>query len=91
MGQEEVIKFLEHTDKPMSAREVSEAMHESFDKVIKAMAKLLKYNEVGFVELDRLIANEHFGCKRKMKLYYNPKNFKNKSQEDIIRIRITLQ
>lgn len=70
MGQAEIIKVLEESERPLSCREVAKKLNDRFDKVIKGMKKLLEYEEVKCIELDRKLALKYFKSKRRLRLYY---------------------
>lgn len=50
MGQAEVIKFLERCIEPVSRKQIADAMQEDAIKISKALASLLKWGDVDFIE-----------------------------------------
>ena len=70
MGQREVIKILEKQDKPLSVGEIARLLNDNQKKISKDINKLLQYNEVLFVEIDKGIALEKYNCKHRMRLYF---------------------
>ena len=77
MSQEEVLQILEKVRKHMSWNEISlelkaETTTERF-KVSRALSKLIKHNEIKFMEISRFEARERFGENaplRRLRLYY---------------------
>ena len=69
MGQYEVLRILERNAKPMSRKEIAEAVKQSPNKVSMILKRLLIYGEVKFIELDRRKAWKNYGSKRRMRLY----------------------
>ena len=77
MGQAKIIDVLEKVEKPLCRREICEILNDCGTKVSHILSQLIKYNEVGFFEIDRIKARELYGDKapaRRMKLYYINKN-----------------
>ena len=50
MGQEEVIKFLEKCEKPLTRRQIAEGIKENPIKVSHSIQKLIKWGEIDFIE-----------------------------------------
>lgn len=50
MGQGEVIKFLEGCNKPLSRKQIAEAMNEDPIKISHIIRNLLRWGEIEFVE-----------------------------------------
>lgn len=50
MGQWELIKFLESCEKPVSRKQIAEALKEDASKVSHILATLLKWSEIEFIE-----------------------------------------
>jgi len=48
--QAEVIKFLESCDSPVSRTQIAEALDENAIKISHALARLIRWSEVEFVE-----------------------------------------
>jgi hypothetical protein len=73
MSQEEVVELLEKVKKPLSAREISEALDIAFALVSCNIKKLVKANEIKIIELTREEAAERYhstNFKRRMRLFY---------------------
>jgi len=70
MGQAEVIEFLKSADKPLTAREISEQLDESYSKISKDLHTLLKWGEVSYIVIDKDTALRSYGCKRRLKLFF---------------------
>jgi len=59
---------------PVSVRQISEALELDYTKLSHAVKKLLKYREVGFIELDRIKAANFLGIQkvtRRMRFYFD--------------------
>ena len=56
MGQAEVYKTLEESDKPLSLFEISTIMEETTQKISSTLARLLKGGDIYCIELDRIQA-----------------------------------
>ena len=48
--QAELIKFLETCEEPLTRKQIAEAMEENVTKISHALAVLIKWNEVQFIE-----------------------------------------
>lgn len=70
MGQSEVIKLLEKSKVPLSAKEIADAMKETEQKISRILCILLRYNEIESVELSTQLSMKFFKCCRRMRLYY---------------------
>ena len=70
MVQEEIIQLLEHNHKQLSCREIAEILEKALPLVSRALSKLLQYEEVCSIEIDRKKAMESYKCKRRMRLYF---------------------
>lgn len=70
MGQQEVIKFLEKQNDPMTSGEVAKKMNECPKKICAIIRKLLKFHEIETIEIDRMKAKERCGSRRRVCLYY---------------------
>jgi DNA-binding MarR family transcriptional regulator len=70
MGQSEVIEFLKQKKEPLSAGEIAKAMCENPSKIGAILSRLLKHDEVLFIEIDRLQSMKRCGCKKRIRLYY---------------------
>ena len=74
IGQAEIIQYLESIGNPVSVRQISEALGIDYTNLSHTIKKLLKYNEVGFIELDRIRAANFLGITkitRRMRFYFN--------------------
>lgn len=69
IGQQEVLKCLEKHKKPMSGKEIAEALDQCDKKVYFIISKLLKYGEIFAKEIPTEIAWKEYGSKRRMCLY----------------------
>lgn len=73
MGQGEVLKFLEKCVKPMSGKQIAEALDESAIQISYALKRLLKFRDIECIELDRHEAAKYLNdsklCRR-TRLYY---------------------
>lgn len=56
MGQAEVYKILEESNKPLSLFEISNIMDETTQKISSTLARLLKGGDIYCIELDRIQA-----------------------------------
>jgi len=70
MSQSEIINLLEKKETPLSVGEISKLLNDNQKKISRCLASLLKYNEVSFVEIDRIEAMENYKCKHRMKLWF---------------------
>lgn len=70
MGQREVLNLLEKSKEPLSISEISKKINEHPNKISKHLSQMLKYSEVCFIEIDRLLAMEKYNCKRRMRLWF---------------------
>jgi len=70
MGQEEVYQTLKQIGKPLSAKEIAEAINCSMKIVFDSLNRLLKYGEVSIIEIPRGKAMRLYHSKRRMRLYY---------------------
>ncbi len=61
MGQSEVIDFLKECEKPVTRRQIAEGIDCDPIKVSKILPKLLKSNEVDFIEYAREQASQLVG------------------------------
>ena len=50
MGQTEVINFLKKCDKPVTRKQIADAIHEPPTKVSHHLMNLLRWSEVEFIE-----------------------------------------
>jgi len=71
MVQQQVIDFLKKAKEPKALGEIIEGIGNcNKRKVTRAIKKLLIYEEIECIEIDRFQAMERCGCKRRMRLYY---------------------
>lgn len=70
MGQSDVIKLLEKTEKPLSVGEIAKLLKDDQKKVSKDLNKMLQYREVDFLEIDRFEAQKNYNCKHRMRLWF---------------------
>ena len=70
MSQSEIIDLLEKESEPLSVGEISKLLNDNQKKISKCLASMLKYNEVCFVEIDRLEAMKIHNCKHRMRLWF---------------------
>jgi len=75
MGQGEVIDCLKRAEEPLSRTEIADELGENPIKISNILAKLIKYHEVLIKEIDRVVAREKYGVKRRMNLYYISEKF----------------
>lgn len=84
MGQEDVIKFLKTQNEPLSSGEIAFMMKERPSKICRILFKLIEYEEVNYIEIDRFEARRRFNVSRRMKLYWCgdlPINIRNQLKE----------
>ena len=70
MSQSEKIDLLEKGVKPLSVGEIAILLDDNQKKISRCLAMMLKYNEVCFVEIDRIKAMENYKCKHRMRLWF---------------------
>ncbi len=70
MSQSEIIDLLEKQEKPLSVGEISKLLDDNQKKISRCIAKMLKYDEIKFVEIDRIVAMEIYHCKHRMRLWF---------------------
>lgn len=70
MGQQKVIDILEKAEKPLSRSEIAKLLDERNEKVSLWIKKMLRYNEIKCMEINRVQAKKHYNCKRRMRIYY---------------------
>lgn len=69
MAQAEIYKLLEIARRPLAVKEMQFILNENQSKILKDINKMLKYNEVDYIEIDKDKALKEYGCKHKMRLY----------------------
>jgi len=70
MSQSEIINLLEKRETPLSVGEIAILLDDNQKKISRCLASLLKYNEVSFVEIDRVEAMNNYKCKHRMRLWF---------------------
>jgi len=70
MSQQDVIEILEKMKQPLSVSDIAKFIDDEVCKISKELTRMLKYNEVSFVEIDRFEAMEKYNCKRRMRLWF---------------------
>lgn len=70
-----MINILQKAKKPMSRTEITIILQEKIlkqeaIKVSHLIQKMLKHNEIKCMEINRKQAIKHYGCKRRMRIYY---------------------
>jgi len=64
-----VIDCLKKNKRPMSRTEIAEEINCGKSRVSVILNVLFKFSEIQVIEIDRVMAQELFGVKRRMKLY----------------------
>ncbi len=73
MGQADILKVLEKTDKPMSNTQIAKEVKDKPENTSKVLRTLLKHKEVKCIELDRYQAAKLLKWKvpiRRTRFYY---------------------
>ena len=70
MSQRDVIKILEKAEEPLSVGEIAKILDDNQKKISKDINKMLQYDEVCFVEINKEVALEKYKCKHRMRLYF---------------------
>jgi len=70
MGQTEIAEQLKKEDHPLSVGEISILLDDNQKKVSRCIARMLKYHEIKYIEIDRIIAMEKYKCKHQMRLWF---------------------
>ena len=73
MGQADILKVLEKTDKPMSNTQIAKEVKDKPENTSKVLRTLLKHREVKCIELDRYQAAKLLKWKvpiRRTRFYY---------------------
>ena len=70
MSQSEIIDLLEKESKPLSVGEISVLLNDNQKKISRCIAKMLKYDEIKFIEIDRFDAMLTYNCKHRMRLWF---------------------
>lgn len=72
MGQQEVVEFLRTCEKPMTRKQIAEAIDEPPNKVSHHLKCLLKWNEVQFIEHSGEVAMKmvDYFLNRRTKFYF---------------------
>jgi predicted transcriptional regulator len=70
MVQSEILELLEQQEEPLSLGQMAELLGENPKKLSRAIKKMLKYNEIEYEEVNRIVAMKVYNCKRRMRIYY---------------------
>ena len=73
MGQGEVYKLLEESDKPLSGSQIAERLELDVSKVLKILKRMLRGGDIKCIELDRFQAQKLIGWQspsRRARFYY---------------------
>ena len=73
ISQEEVLRVLEKKKEPLSCSEICEVLEAEIVVINRALARLLKHNEIKAMEISRFEAKMRWGEKaplRRVRLYY---------------------
>jgi len=76
MGQEDILNILKKKNEPLTRGEITQlvdSMLMNAAAIGSAINKLVKYGEIEFLNMDRLLAKKFYGCKHSIRLYYIPK------------------
>lgn len=65
-----MIAILKGSKEPLSRGEIAKLLDDCPTKVSFQLSRLIKYNEIGSVEIEREAAKLKFNCNRRMKLYF---------------------
>lgn len=65
-----MLDLLEKQDNPLSLGEIAKLLNDDPKKISKDLNKMLQYNEVCSIEIDRKKAMLHYKCKHRMRLYF---------------------
>lgn len=58
MGQDEIIKLLKKENRPMSRSEIAKILNSPPEKISHIIQRMLKYNDIECIELDREQSNK---------------------------------
>ena len=78
MGQADIIELLEKSDKPLSRKEIAERLHAQPSNISNLLNNLIHWNEIMFEEINKEMALQKYGCKKRMRLYFSLNKFPNK-------------
>jgi len=70
MSQASIYECLKKSNEPLAAQEIASQISSNTKQVCAAIRQMIKYREVGFVEIDRFEAKIRYNSKRRMKLYF---------------------
>jgi hypothetical protein len=70
MGQSDILRLLEKEQKPLPVGTIAKKLNECQKKISILLRKLLKYNEVDCIEIDRIEAMKKYKCKHRMRLWF---------------------
>lgn len=69
MSQQDILDVLEEVGIPISVSDIANIINDECYKISKQLRRMLKYNEVCFVEIDKDEAMEKYKCKHRMRLW----------------------
>ena len=69
MSQQNILDVLEKIGKPISVSEIAKLIDDECYKISKQLRRMLKFNEVCFVEIDKDEAMKRYKCKHRMRLW----------------------
>lgn len=75
LSQENIINCLKKNKRAMSRTEIAQEINLNPCRVSFLLSKLLRWNEVVVVEIDRKEARKRFGVKRRMMLFTLSKDY----------------
>jgi len=70
MGQGEVLDFLKTQKEPLTGGEIAHKMKQRRDKISRILTKLVKKNDVSYIEIDREQAKRRCNACHRIILYY---------------------
>lgn len=70
MSQAQIINLLLETKRPMFRTEIAVALNLSPALITKRLARLLKFKEISFIEINGRTAWEKYKIKRRTRLYF---------------------
>lgn len=70
--QEEIINLLEKERMPLFAHEIAKKLKEDPKKIMKKLKQLIKYKEIQYIEVDRILARRfnNYIRRRRMRVYF---------------------
>jgi repressor of nif and glnA expression len=72
MGQDEIMRILKkEKGNPLSAKEIAKKLNlDDYKKVFVLLKKMIRFEEVSFIEISRNESLKNHNCKHRMKLYF---------------------